>query len=880
MKSVAGGSSSNVVGANPSTTTAPTGISAVWETGLINEEFARVRPSDTVLRTLNADDSIILGNAPVRPTHAYAYAPAAFVTSNTVGIRRPASTGAEFDVAGTMACESGGLVLYAEGRARDIVHRTGECISMSHSNLTASRDDAPQLTIDSRGMLRTRSILGAGEYAPVGDIIQGVRVRVASRVSAQEIRVAFVFDDHVATNDFDCSVAGDVYVTEDDAAYYVKDASVDHGAGTLVFLWGALVGSSAPLASSLSHAASTSSATTSLRRYRLIAGPNAEGNDADAGAFESESPLLFGGGHSFLTAPYSFGFAASTTSVKLHDASDGTLVLRCTDDRLFSRSSLMTGRAVRIGNVLGIYYVTSASPVMTGSAAPPYTYEVTLRSADGRSSPHTSMEKAFDAFSDAISKGDDVLMPDLVPCAVEPYPADLELTQLCVSFHENYNMFEVRRDVFSEPLHRYLNDISQLSGNYVRGVRFATDPTHTVIPVCAAYKDADKVYLETYPSGTQTYLKLKADGYLDLPTTLSAASSSSTTSWHITCVLSGFPFRVTNVTSHGAYHLVLHGEQFTPRPTKRAIRRAKRVASKIRSLGETEMSISDGQKTRQWVLCHFNQDVNVLTLRRKDGKPLSTSDLNADPRFLYVTPVVVPHPTTMTTDAQPAGAVVESTLSVGSPATCPPVSGAALNVYGDTYLDGAVRFMHPGTTDVWPLYFTHDRKLVSGSGDGACVLTDSNATFSKDVHAGGDVSARRFLFASDMRWKKDVVAADAELGDAAAFLTSFARIPVRRFSYVSDDDEQCKEKRRRHTGVIAQELSTLLPDAVSISRRRFGLGSERGTGNPGEAGGFADENSDDVHMVDNNEVLFSTVLAVQSLVRRFDHLLSNLDIRL
>jgi len=795
---------------------AASGVRAVFETGIQNDAFSDVQSTDVIFKTLSSRDALVFANdfPDVTSSSSPPYASPAglYVGSNRVGVRTPAREGTALDVRGNLACSDGNLVITSSGAADDDYR-----VTASHSNFVASREegDVADVYVDARGLVRcTTNVFSDGMIVlntpPSVARVLSVFVSSATAETASYMSMSLDLSSNLVVNDLDCARAGDVYTVGNTTYEMKEDARVDADQRTLTVVMRNLSGHDTTVDPVLSRAEAASDDQSErfvkMRKMASMTRPLQSETRFASGAFED--------------AKFAFKCSAANTSVEYHEVQDGLLVLTCRDDR-FSSASRLRGRAVEAGHSDGVFLVEEVR--LRG--APDLEYDMYLRAVDGRAVESFS-EKAYDSFAEAVLQADEDIMPALHACSVAPHPADVELTQVRVTFKPDFRVFEVLLDAFSEPLSRLLNPVDVSGGNPVRALRFASDASATLIPIKAAYKDDEKVYLETYPSGADAF---EGSSVQLLP-------EAEDESADLTCVMTGFPLRIEAAEALDAAHLVLRGEQFTPEPTRRALRRVRYDGSKLRSRGEVYVVISDAEQTRQWVVCHINDEENALVLRRKDGLPLETADLNGEARFVYITPIIVPRPTTLLRASQPAGMVVEGGLCVGRGALdAPPdaytsivntsapgteadasdnIKAASLSVAGDVALDGKLRFLRSdvATDDTVEMRMNGKGELVFGRKTApSCLLGTSSVAFPKDAVFGGQALARRFKTTSDSRLKERVATLAQEGMDDVSLLRDFMRIPVKRYSFCDEDSNS------RHTGVIAQELLHVVSDSNSLA---------------------------------------------------------------
>lgn len=794
------------------------GIRAVFEAGFLNDSFSGVKPTDTIFKTLSLQDAIIIANEQSgdgAENGQYHDNAALYVGSNRVGIRSPAVPGADLNVRGNLACTSGNIVMYATGSESDITERPGSnSVVLSHSNIALYQNGRTHAFLDTRGAAHAKALLVNESMSPFLQRAHGaaafgnsdsrprsnVRAKIKSASKDGDAIVAiFHVDSNIAINAFDCSREGDAYKIGDYAYQIVKNPEID---------WDELLmtvrlmditqdqsdGDDNPnIDPAFGKAEASGDKILHMEKVASLIRPDhVERETSPPGDFDN--------------ALYAFSHDASSTSVDYAPDQNGTLVLTCDDGR-FSRALLLRGTTVSVGEDMGVFRVENARVKDTSSSLDEdnTVYEIHLRAVDGRSLESYS-GIAYDAFSEAIDQADNSIMPSLHACFIEPEPENIVLTQVQAKFKPDFRVFEIEQDVFTEPLHRFLNNVDQMSGNPVRAIVFSSDPSRTQIPIHASYKDGSKVYLETYPSGESVYTNLGID--ID--------SESST---DVTCLMSGFPLRVTGVRAMSDLHVEVRGAQFTPAATKRALQRVIYDASRLMSRGEVELIISDAVHSRQWVLCNVNDETNTLMLRRKDGGILEAADLNDEERFIYFTPVVKTRPLRLAYERQPGGMTVNAGLSVSNEKSqdtaraCPCPEDVALNVFGNIAVDGSLQIMNDSIDKEWALKMNDKGGLVFGK-NAACIMSESNVDFVNDARFGGEVIAHRFKTTSDERIKNDIRSHTEEEGYTDhAFLEDFMRIPVKRYSYVGEG----RGAPRRHTGVVAQELARNLTEAVSTT---------------------------------------------------------------
>jgi hypothetical protein len=782
------------------------GARAVFESGLINDAYSDVKTTDVVLKTLLSTDNIIFANAPENDQNPpYSLEAALYLASNRVGIKKIPTDGADLDVRGTLACCDKGVVLYRSDRPQDVLNRTGDCVAASHSNISVSRDGFTTIHLDNRGNVAAEALLGSEHMVPLykneSISLRSFQVLNASDPETKTISVVFNIDNATSNApSFDCSSAGDVLSIGNSVYELTRDAIVDISNGSLQVQMRNLSHDSfgtyvdPAIVNAANVVSGGSGSPIDVSRYRRVASipKQQQQQNNDIQRFESE------GGQYGSFSLRSFGFVSKAADTQV-DIENGYLVLSF-DNEHYWRARLMRRKFLAVGYSIGVFFVEDVFNVLQGTQQ----YKMRLFPIDGSQSS-ILLQRAFDAFSSAINSADDTAMPEFHPCQVDPSPDDLVITQVQASFSSSFKRFEIALDVYSEPLSRLLNhedDVANGGGNLVRAIRFVNVSDSKEIPITASYITDTSVVLVTNDTGAQTFSALAYDP--------SSASSSD-----IACVLTGYAFRVTDVSAVSSHHIAIQGEQFTRASTKTAVRRIRYRDSSLRSRGDVHAVVSDGNRTEQWTLCYHNDDVNKLVLRKRNGNMILSSDLLTTSRFVYIIPVITPQPTTVSNEDQPAGLVLHSSLCVGSSETCPPrqtVDGDVLNVFGNAFIEGSLSLAHPAVGEAWRAEVSSDGtlKFKHGHDITAMTLSDTEISFKQDLRTSANVYATRFNSTSDARLKENIVPLDDNLA-------KFMSIPLKQFSYVEEEDEDETPPLMR-TGLLAQNLSESFPSCVSKIR--------------------------------------------------------------
>ena len=223
-------------------------------------------------------------------------------------------------------------------------------------------------------------------------------------------------------------------------------------------------------------------------------------------------------------------------------------------------------------------------------------------------------------------------------------------------------------------------------------------------------------------------------------------------------------------------------------------------------------SLASSSMNRSWTICWASDDLKELTLRRTDGHvlpSLPSSDDTILPRsssmssessvLIQAIPVKQRHSTTISKGRHLATA--SGGLSVGRQHVLA-APNEALSVFGDVRVDQAIRFCGSDCSREWEMSFQGDDMQL----DRAATLKDKDAFFHKNVYVENMVHAKNFKTVSDARCKCNVRGFSSV--DAHAAVMS---VPVCQYSYIVPTDE-----RSWHTGVLAQELKQVLPNAVTM----------------------------------------------------------------
>lgn len=789
----------------------PDAAHAFLEAGALSApDYAGLYADDAILRTARPTDALLLATAPVT-SNANVDA-ALYIADNRAGVRRRAHDPADLDVAGTCGV-SGNLIAYADPASLSTAR--GGCVALSHSNVVAGTGADARVYVDARGTTTTERAL-AREYAraletdaPFVLPVAGAGIRAAD--GALYVDFAPGASADLAGPGLDCAVPGDVYRIGE-SVYAVRA-----GSG---FLRPENDDDDATTTSNFQLRCEDVSGEGTVVDGRLRALVQA----GDPVPFQRFAPerrdaheFEFPAGSVQLKAVQRAPRAAST-QVSKEDQSDALLSLT-SEDRDAWRVP-RPGTLVLVGDAAGVFVVERTA---FATVSPTVAHETVLRPLDGRAGGF--LDAAFTRFSDAIAAGDDAAMPALFPAERGvPSAAELALSEVTLELN-NSGVLEIAQDVFSEPLWKVLNPASVHgagdAGNYVRAVRFqnvASLDSHRAFAVKASYRD---------DSAGLAYLVLHDDAASALATALGGGALSASPR-DLVCETTGAPFHAKKVHAIDGTYAVYRSSPFPPAVTKTVLRRARRETRKPRSRGATELVLSDGRATRQWIVCDVD-DANVdrFVVRRKDGAPLDPgTDVVDVERFVYIAAVFVDMPSTVSASAQPGGVVIEDALRVGHGARV--ARDAALAVHGScAVVDAPLRMYSAEVAAPWTvqnarvadseapspegaLVFTHP---PPGSGSGsnsnaaAMTLTRGAARFAGDVNApSGAVRARTFEYTSDARVKCDVRELDEDA--RARCLAGVARLPLKTFRYLDD------EASRAHTGALAQDVARIFPNAV------------------------------------------------------------------
>lgn len=827
------------------------GVHAVFESGVYNDTFAFVKPTDFVIRCLSSNENVVIGNgSPHASASPYDANAGLYVSDNRVGIRKIPTTDACLDVkGGAIACENDGLVLYASSNENDVSNRVGNCLSASHSNVMLTSNSVINSYMDANGSWQSIS----GEF---GDIMVPLFSDVPVSVKGLDLKdgidglremvlhIASDYSPDVSLFDIDCSRVGNIYKIGRthyicSASSKVDASSISSSSNIVSMRLKNVIGHGDdvrvdPVLSAMTGGGGGSGAASSIKvnlsRFRKIHSGVQDTAGASSPVHSYEEEGCEAG--SLSLEPYRIFPRAVDSEIRLED---GKIVLTCNDDNLW-KMRLLRGTLVAVGHKYGLYYVSDASVKMQGSSS----FELKLFPVDGRTESTTISAK--NRFSDAIAASDEENMPRLYPCANTPSPADIVLTQTNTTFSEGSRCFFMRNDVFGEPLSRILNDITEVanSGNPVRCIRFASDPTRTSIPVVSCFvNEDDLICIQTNGEGSAKFVAL-------------GLNLSGMTSVDVTCALTGFPFSLTGSSiSSDARYITLRGPQFPRQDTKEAIVRAIKDDSRERSRGDMQLVVSDGVRTIQWIVCDVNDTANRIVLRKRDGTSVSHNDLSPSPnRIIYMIPVSIPRPTTISSEKQPDALVVHSSMCVGGfdkwsektvrhiPSMSPvrKREGDAFNLFGNMFMDGNLYLADNGSDKEWTIGATSTGGLLFGfTGDDAsynhsppppCHTTamyispgpETNLMVSGGLHARGDVLAARFKQASDARLKTNVRDIRDGRNTSRSLLHDFSSedLSIKRYTMLGDVPWQ-RDHEEDRVGVIAQDVERMFPESVSYT---------------------------------------------------------------
>lgn len=160
---------------------------------------------------------------------------------------------------------------------------------------------------------------------------------------------------------------------------------------------------------------------------------------------------------------------------------------------------------------------------------------------------------------------------------------------------------------------------------------------------------------------------------------------------------------------------------------------------------------SDTTVGRTWLICEASEDLKTLVLRRKDGRSLP--GLPEGGKILpggqvYAIPVEQERTTTL--DADRMFKASSTAMAVGKHAL--PAPDAALSVFGDLRVDHAMRFCGEGCTREWRMSLEGDDLEL----DSVATLSGNDAHFHNNVHIANQAHAKLFKTVSDSRFKVNV----------------------------------------------------------------------------------------------------------------------------
>ena len=801
----------------------------------VDSSLLHVRTNDLVFRSAFVDNALVLGNA----TSSNADAAALYIEKNRIGVRKKPSVGLAMDVDGAVAC-SGTLSLHDGDFKND--NKYGSSLDASHSNLSARFDGGVRTFLDARGSLRSGAILTtASTHDDAVFVVDRTTPELTLDVVHVEpnpasLKIRFTLASCIG-GDFDATADDESYVyVIGESAYTVSSTSIilveptsaepyrSFEVALVSFPFGAedQTVNVDPIfhqvASHLSSDSQRESVPLTLRRFERL---------------QKEAP------HPFVRRQYGFRLDATSPTTRVErgdDAVDGSILRVRSEDGVFlSRAKMLESSVVAIGDTEGVFFVDSVDVESR---------VVSLRTLDGRGAMAKQTEAALNA---VLESGEQALMSAFhqarhsslaAPSKNDPSsPYDrlgLRLTQLqdivlevlTTDSDKTTARLRIAHDVFLDPLYMYLNEVDTESGNYVRYVRLTTSVEQdvkddvVVVPVRASYRDDAHVFLDLWNGGEASIRTSFASSLVQASETTWFVSSKPSSA---TFGLSGHPVHVRHTSAEGGpYHLRWQVEPFMLPRALDALRQADADRLNI------DLIVSDGHDvTRQWALVDFDGlgtgDGPIITLRRKDGQPLSIEDIYAVPRFVYVTAIERLRPLTL----RDTGVVIGGSLCVGGATddeglngseSRPAWSNASLNVVGDTSLEGALSFRTGGERarsdahahtrtgfEAFEVGLVRDDVFRLGH---ACEMADSNVAVLGNLSVSGQCSAQSYATLCDARLKtavQDVIQRE-ERSDIADRL--FAT-PVRKYVYSSDANG------RVHTGPLAHELEELFPDAVS-----------------------------------------------------------------
>lgn len=909
---------------------------ALLETGLFNDHFKDVKPSDAIFRSSVPDNMIVIGNASKSDDRSSVESAAMYVECNSVGMqKRPFAENVAVDVGGNSGC-SGTVLLYTDpvqlrgtedvdgatryrrgggggrgcgGDADHHCHCHGACacaswashrgaMSITADRLAAGERGRVTAQLDARGSVLARSFLdvsgGTGgmlQPAPLREGLSGLSGSVDVRPSSVTVR----------TTDNRSSMMVMRFESESDSVSDVMRAGLDHTATGTVYV----IGSTPYELCSRSFG----QGEIELHWVNHCGGCNDDLDDGKGDGqvvldphLKNETVTLrrFIDQSEARRQQYSIRLVSddNTTTVQatLRFPQDCAIVVTCSSSsssnpgdgndlysRVLALSLSPTTTVVALNDHDGVFFVENVSLDDHDHRV----FSFVLRPVDGASV--TVLEQSVSAINSGAGATTlhQVSISDAHTLTVPLYRVRAMMTSSRVFILE---------DAASAALSELLPPVGD---GYAEGDGHDKDNSNIVRAVTlkktvAATPDAivrvevhDSVSVfavvppneESTPASRLTLLPDQAR-LLDLTSTSTSEGEGKTVYVDVDVHLSGHPMRVRDVTAY-PHHLHVKFEEYLPRATRRALLDAQD--------GHRDLVVGGPGMTaaRQWQMCgKVRKDDNSCVLRRRDGLPI-------DPSSDVIRPGTVGFVLPVDRAASSRGRVFESAVAVGSTNAC---SSAALNVFGGLDLEGKLRLLSDDSKRAWALTLSKD---VVSLGD-ACFITGKNVDFAGDVRVNGGVTARHYLTLSDRRCKTGIVqpayapvyapecnGSNDDIMSPGTAVAELMDIPVCRFRYA--------DETRERIGVVAQQLMQKLPSAVvgmnndddhqsgtSITETKIEtvaedenftvMGHDDGTSDGRRRRPDRRRPLTEPLAVDTNEVLFRTVAALQEVVQELRRL--------
>jgi len=808
--------------------------------------FHRTGPSDVLFRSATPEGSLVIGNTPAfEPAESNPVNAALYVHSNAVGVHsRPRwSQDIALDVFGRSVISGSLDVLRAsspvDGEDNMIV-ADADRLSLAFDGLgfvgSSSNVGGGDVRLDAYGALQARAGLfldqggerGGGLYT-ASDSPASLTTLTLASVSLSDatgvLQIGVIADESLARRGFDLLAQGAVIVIGS-SVYAVHDR--------------------------LAFAASGDSPPT----LGLVSFPRRK-NPSDADKFVTSVDAVLVPGASVAARPYdvrsdirsantshtdneeAFSVLASNAEALLDPLDARQLLLRFYEpDGRFGQAVGLRGSAVSLddgaGNSLGAYRVVAVARDASGSY-----YALTLRGLDGGAG---LVQRGVQALSDAITASKPTAeMPRLVLLSDVAEEAGvlpaLELgNEIAIEQDTDSGAYFLRISDPQSVLTASLNAVRSLRGaNRLFTVTVTLTADGSVAPVLLRSRGT-----HTDGAGTDVYVEMRQE---DAQALLSAATAAGvplnldgparTLPQPVVCVQAGLPLSVTGTafvdgedSSNDRYLRLNLAPSSTPAESRQAL-----LAALQRK--KASLQIDDAlaaTPTRQYALVWAADDFGSIVVRRADGLPADAgaSDLGTfsagESRWLVFAAVSPRATRDISYDASGKNSVRSRGNVVVGGGEDNAVSNAALTVLGDVSVQRALHLTDPSSGgDRISLEVEGDVLRVSDvcemASSAAGLAPASSELKQRTGHAGsratflGDVAVRGMLLAphlsslSDARAKRGVRPLDREEAAERVRL-----MQVRRFNFHGDDEDE----QRRHTGVVAQELREVLPDAVRL----------------------------------------------------------------